>query len=139
MQRPLAVTVLAVLAIIGGLLGIVAGLGMLGVSAFAVFAGTAPQSGEATSAGLLDATGTGLGAAALAIGILNLLFGLGAWLVMRWAWMLGILIQILSVVQVVAGWLINGFTVGGMMILLVNAGLLYYLLLPDVKRAFGRA
>ena len=139
MQRPLAVTVLAVLAIIGGLLGIVAGLGMLGVSAFAVFAGTAPQSGEATSAGLLDATGTGLGAAALAIGILNLLFGLGAWLVMRWAWMLGILMRILSVVQVVAGWLINGFTVGGMMILLVNAGLLYYLLLPDVKRAFGRA
>jgi len=132
MQRPLAVTALAVLAIIGGLLGIVAGLGLLGVSAFATVAGTA-------SADPPDAISTALGAAALATGCLNLLFGLGAWLVLRWAWMLGVLVQILSVAQVASGWLVNGFAVGGMMILLVNAGLLYYLLLPEVKRAFGRA
>jgi hypothetical protein len=129
MERPLAVTVMAVLAIIGGLLGIAAGLGLLGVSVFAAVAGTAPQTGT------LDPASIGLGAAALSIGGLNLVFGFGAWLMLRWAWLFGLIVQILSVVQVVAGWLINGFAVGGVMILVINAGLLYYLLMPEVKQA----
>ena len=130
MGRPLAVTVMAVLAVIGGLIGIAAGLGLLGVSVFTAVSGTTAPAGAASPIYV------GLGAAALSIGAMNLVFGLGAWLVLRWAWLLGLIVQILSVAQVVAGWMITGFTVGGAMILLVNAGLLYYLLMPEVKRAF---
>jgi hypothetical protein len=130
MQRPLAVTAMAVLAIIGGLLGIAAGLGFVGVNVFATVSGTASETGA------VSATYMGLGAAALSIGVLNLVFGLGSWLMLRWAWLFGVIVQLLSALQVAAGWLVIGFTVGGAMIVLVNAGLLYYLLMPEVKRAF---
>lgn len=135
-QRPMGITILAVLAFIGGILGICGGLsGIVGAS----FLG-----GLAASVGASNATALGgmlvvYSIIALAFAVADLVFGFGAWTLKPWAWMLGMVLFGLNIVfqlvAVVAGW----STVGGVLISLVISGvIIYYLLTPDVKKAFGR-
>ena len=135
-QRPMGITILAVLAFIGGILGICGGLsGIVGAS----FLG-----GLAASVGASNATALGgmlvvYSIIALAFAVVDLVFGFGAWTLKPWAWMLGMVLFGLNIVfqlvAVIAGW----STFGGVLISLVIAGvIIYYLLTPDVKKAFGR-
>ena len=136
-QRPMGITILAILAFIGGVLGICGGLsGIIGGS----FLG-----GLAASVGASDATALGGMVAiysiiAVVFAVADLVFGFGAWTLKPWAWMLGMVLFGLNVVfqlvSVIAGWA----TFGGVIISLAIAGvIIYYLLTPDVKKAFGRA
>lgn len=136
-QRPMGVTILAVLAFIGGILGICGGLsGIVGAS----FLG-----GLAASVGASNATALGgmlavYSIVALAFAVVDIIFGFGAWTLRPWAWMLGMVLSGLNVVfqlvALVAGW----STFGSVIIPIVIAGvIIYYLLTPDVKKAFGRA
>ncbi len=136
-QRPTGITILAILAFIGGIFGICAGLsGIVGGS----FLG-----GLAASAGASNATALGgmvvvYSIIALILAVADLVFGFGAWTLKPWAWMLGMVLFglniVFNLVAVIAGW----SAISGVIISIVIAGvIIYYLLTPDVKKAFGRA
>jgi len=127
--RPTGVTILAVLAFIGGAFGILGALLLMvgGTVASTVDAGLG---GSALIYGILS----------LAISVAYLAFGIGAWGLKPWAWSLGIIIAgasvLLSLIAVLLGW----NSIGGVIINVVISGaILYYLFTPGVKAAFGRA
>jgi hypothetical protein len=138
-QRPVLLTVLAILAIIFGALAILGslalfGLGAVGVASTNTTAATA--GGSAIIVGVLSLVG----------GALELLFGIGTLLDRAWAWWLGVIglsLSILSnLVSIVLGAMNNNLAgaIAGSIIGLVVAGLiLYYLNTAAVKAYFGRA
>jgi hypothetical protein len=136
-QRPTGITILAILGIIGGVLGILGGCG--------VVAGGALLGAAGAQAGVGDAAGMGgllsvYGIVILLLAVADIVFGIGAWTLKPWAWMLGLVLQgisvVIALVSIVAGWSSFGSQIIG---LAVNAVIIYYLMTPDVKKAFGRA
>jgi hypothetical protein len=131
--RPTGVTILAVLAAIGGILGLLVGLGALGLAGVAA-SYVGGQQGAAV--GGLVVFG---GLAVLVFAVLSLLFAYGAWTLKPWAWTLGIIAQIVSLVGS-ALTVIGGGSVSGQVVSVVIAlVILYYLNTPRVKAAFGRS
>ena len=135
-QRPTGVTVLAVLALIGGLImvffgGFEAMLGpMLGEE-------MARQSGEAADAavgGVMAFMGVGF----LVVGIVQLVTAYGLFTLKSWAWMLAVVLQFIALVM--NGLQLTGDKMGAAVIsMLIAIGILYYLFRPHVKQAFGRS
>jgi hypothetical protein len=130
-ERPMGIRVLAILAMLGGALGIASALGMLGLGGVVA----------ASGAGAIGGIGVGLGGVFLIGAVLNLVFGFGAWNLKGWAWWLGVIGTTLHIVSA-----IGSFTLGGGHLLnlasagtLVNILILVYLLTPGVQRAFGRS
>jgi hypothetical protein len=123
MQRPTGVTILAVLAIIFGALGILGSITII--------------TGGALVGGALISI---LGVITLITSALALAFGIGAWTLKPWAWTLGVANYILSLVVSVI-FIISGASTIGQQILsiVIAAAILYYLFTPTVKQAFGRA
>ncbi len=114
-QRPLGVTILAVLAFLGGLLNLYFGLTGIG---FALLYGL-----------LL-----------IVVGLAQLAFGYGAWTGKPWAWMLGLGLYVLNVVLQIVFLIIGSATIGSIIIpIVIAAVIIYYLMTPDVKKFFGRA
>ena len=95
--RPMGITILAVLSAIGGVLSILGGLALVGLGGFA-----AASTGQAALFGL----GTIFGVLLLASGVAGLAFAYGAWTLQPWAWVLGVALQIISLV--LAGFSIIG-------------------------------
>lgn len=126
--RPQGVTILAVLAAIGGVLGLLAGIFALGIG------GAVAAGGSGALGGLVSL----LGIVAIVQGVLALAFAYGAWTLKPWAWMLGIVAFGLSLVLAVLG-IINGDFSGQIISALIAVAILYYLFTPNVKAAFGRA
>jgi hypothetical protein len=130
MQRPTGVTILAVLAIIGGVLGLCGGLTLFGVGGLGVLGGSAAAGGM----GFL------FGGLSLVSAILYLAFGIGAWMLKPWAWILGIVgvaVSILStLVTLVSG---NGSLISAIISIIIPVIILWYLFRPEIKKAFGRA
>lgn len=136
-QRPTGITILAVLAFIGGILGLCGGLSGIVGGAF--------LGGMAASVGASNATAVGgmiavYSIIAVAFAVADLVFGFGAWTLKPWAWMLGMVLFGLNIVfqlvALIAGWT----TLGSIIISVAIAGvIIYYLLTPQVKQAFGRA
>lgn len=128
MQRPLGVTLIAILSAIGGVFGLLAALVLLG-------------------AGAAVSTATGLGGLTfvagviiLAYAVLSLVLAYGFWNLKPWAWPLGVGVQALGVVQSVLQFMNDGSNVVGLVFSLAIAGIiLWYLFQPHVKAAFGRA
>ena len=135
-QRPMGVTILAILAFVGGILGICGGLsGIVGASFLGGLAASAGASNVTALGGMLVVYSI----IAVAFAVADLVFGFGAWTLKPWAWMLGMVLFGLNIVYqlvaVIAGW----STLGGVLISVVIAGvIIYYLLTPEVKKAFGR-
>lgn len=139
MQRPRVVTILAVLAAIGGVLGIFAGLGLIGLGA--VGGALVGASGEAAAGFLIGAFAIIWGLVTLVISVADLAFAYGAWGLKPWAWMLGIVLQGASIFMALINWV--GSSSGNFGSFLFSAAIsgviIYYLLTPEVKRAFGKA
>ncbi|MGH2358862.1 MAG: hypothetical protein ACRDGJ_12795 [Candidatus Limnocylindria bacterium] len=128
MQRPMGVTIIAVLSAIGGVLGVLASLVLLGLGA-AVGAATG-LGGLAFIAGLL----------VLLYSVLSLVLAYGFWTLKPWAWPLGVGVQILGVVQAVLQFMNDTSNIVGLVIsLAIAAVILWYLFQPHVRGAFGRA
>jgi hypothetical protein len=137
-QRPVLLTVLAILAIIFGAFAILGSLALFGLGAI----GIASANSTAASAG---GSAIIVGVLSLVGGILELLFGIGTLLDRAWAWWLGVIglsLSLLSnVVSIVLGAMNNnlGGAITGSIVGLVVAGLLlYYLNTSAVKAYFGR-
>ena len=135
MQRPLGVTVIAVLAFFSGLWGLIKGLALLGLGGVAIVAlgGTLPVAG-AIIGGLAGV----IGIIALVNSLFVLGFGYGAWALKSWAWTVGVATQIASIVWTALVVLGPGTLRGHLWGFLVPGVVLYYLKTPEVKRAFGK-
>jgi hypothetical protein len=136
--RPTGITILAILALIGGIFGVIGGLGLI--------------AGGALLGGVVGgSTGVALGGLAFIFGIVTLglaiaylAFAYGAWGLKPWAWALGVILSLASIVWTVITVLLSGDIVGNLLSIstIINiaipAVILYYLNTPAVKAAFGR-
>ncbi len=128
MQRPTGITILAVLAAIGGVLAILGGLALLTVGA------------AISAAYALGGVVAFIGLFALVIGILDLIVAYGFWGLKPWAWTLGVGLQVAGIVLNVIQYVNNSANLSGTIIsIVIAAAILYYLYQPTVKAAFGRA
>jgi uncharacterized membrane protein (DUF2068 family) len=126
MNRPLGITLIAILAVINGLLGLcLPGIVIIGGGIGALFSGGLGL--IVVCGGLLLAAGP----------LLWLIVAYGAWNLRPWAWWLGMIATGVTVVGVVIN-ILNGV---GILQALASAPLsiviFIYLLLPDTRRAFG--
>jgi hypothetical protein len=126
-QRPMGITILAVLALIGGIFGICGGLS--GIVAGSFLSGLAASVG-ASNAAALGGMAAVYSIVALAFAVADLVFGFGAWTLKPWAWMLGMVLFGLNIVfQLVA--VVAGWTTFGGMIISCGHWRYHYLLPPD--------
>jgi hypothetical protein len=124
-QRPTGVTILAILAFIGGAFGILGALALLGLG-FA-FAGVA-------AGGL----GFIFGIVLLVLSILYLWIGWGFWNLKRSAWSLGLVVFGAGIVISLIEMLLGYATITNLIVtIVINGIVIYYLLTPGVKAAFG--
>jgi hypothetical protein len=118
--RPTGITILAVLAGVGGVLTALAGIALFVLGAVA-FGGL----------------GALLGLAFLAVAALYIAFCVGALQMKPWAWPLGVVGAaasiILSVLQLIGG------DVSQIISIAIAGAIIYYLMRPEIKSAFGRA
>ena len=122
--------ILAALAAISGILGLLGGVALLGLGGIA-----AGATGNAAFFGL----GGLAGIMSIAIAVASLAFAYGAWTLQPWAWALGVVLMLVSLVWSVL-LVIGGGDIVSQGISIVIAGIiLYYLNTPAVKTAFGRA
>lgn len=120
MNRPLGVTIIAILLIVGGIVGILEALDYLGV--LDLF-------------GLDDNSGVGIGI--LIVAAANLLVGFGFWGLQSWAWTVAVVVTILRLIGAVVGFFVGGVA-GGIFGLVIVVIILWYLFRPEVKAAFGK-
>ncbi len=137
MKRPVGVTILAVIAVIYGIFNLLlALLGLLGSALLASHVAAAAikySAGTLAYATISDAV----------LGILLLAFGVGALRLKGWAWTAGVAALLLDVVRQIAGVVIQGFSAGTIVrdgiTIVIALLLLWYLLRPNVRAAFGAA
>lgn len=137
MKQPVGVGILAVIANCYGLLNLLlALLGLLGSALNASAPGVTPVRYSAETlvyATISDAV----------LGILFLAFGIGALRLKGWAWTAGIVALALEVVRTIVGVIIQGFSASKLIVasltILIALLLLWYLVRPNVRAAFGKA
>ena len=101
--------------------------------------GLALVDGEAASAlglGLVPGLIAVLGAIILMLGIVMLAVAWGLWTGKRWAWTLAIVFIVLGIVVGIAQMIAGGYH--GILTLIVQIIIVYYLFRPNVKAYFGR-
>lgn len=136
--RPTGITILAILAAIGGVFGLLGGLALLAGGAMLGSVGDSSTSALGSMAAVV-------GLVTLALAIAYLAFAFGGWTLKPWAWMLGMVIAGASIIwQVITAFLSNNLvgsliSVNGIIGLAIPIIILYYLNTPAVKSAFGRA
>jgi hypothetical protein len=120
--RPTGITILAVLAAIGGVFGLLGG--------FVIFLGGTV---------LFGALGGLLGLAYLAYAALLIAFAYGAWTLQPWAWALGVAVAAFGIILGVL-FIIGGSSIVSQIIsIVIDGAIIYYLNQPTIKSLFGRA
>ena len=119
--RPTGITILAILAGIGGVLGLLGG--------FALFLGGTV---------LFGAAGALFGLAALALAALSLAFSWGAWTLQPWAWPLGVVLAAGSIIYALVLILGGSSIISQAITIILYGAVLYYLNQPGIKSLFGR-
>lgn len=108
-----------------GALGIVEGLAAVTFGAFL-----------ATSGAVLGGLFSPIGLLVPVVGVLEVVFAGGAWLLRRWAWRLGVSVSIAALV-IDALWMLAGAAVGPLLVAMtVSLALLYCLDTVPVRRVF---
>jgi len=141
-ERPTGVTILAILAIIGGVFGLCGGgLGLLGgaIAGSGALATSGVSSTDtaalASDAGVLTALSIGL----LVLSVLYIIFGIGAFRLSPWAWTLGVALGVIGIVFDVADIVLSHSFFSPIIGIVIGALILYYLFRPNVRAAFQRA
>ncbi len=121
-NRPLGVTLLAALYILGGIVCILLGIGT-GVLGTALFGA------------LGSAIGGVIGGVVVIIGLVEFAVAYGFLKGMKWSWWVAMVLYvlglILSIVAIATG------SIGAIIGLIIDAGLIYYMTRPTVKTWFG--
>lgn len=141
MERPIGVTILAVLEFISA--GFILLLGLLltvGLSAL----GAMGRGGEGGSIlGVLAALGAAAGVLVMILAVIPLAIGIGLWKLKNWARIVVIVFSVLGLVSNLFG-VIGGVSAGemfslssGVIGLGINVLVIWYMFQPHVKQAFG--
>ena len=136
-ERPSGVTILAVIYILLGLLSLVWSLLVFGVGAVTGLTGAIVGAENMASFGTANFWG---GIVGVAGAVLDFIIAYGLLNLRPWGWILALIGLAITVITGVLGLAGGGFFAicCGILGLLVPAGILYYLLRPDVRKAFGR-
>ncbi len=110
-DRPLGVTILAVLQIIGGLLVLFGGAALMAVGTY-----------------LLGPLGALIGGVLLILGLFELVVGWGLWNMRPWAWLIAMILNIISIILSIVM-----FDIIGLIIPLI---IVIYLNQPNIKSRF---
>lgn len=130
----LGAILIAGVAILSGLVGlVVGGLATAAGVALMVQAPTGRFSAEGFGGQVLLITGLSV----LIVGVAQIIVGVGIWRLRRWAWRLGVGIEILTFIAGVAGLFTGAFTVQSAISLIISGIILAFLLTPEVRRHFG--
>ncbi len=135
LSRPTGVTILAVLQLITSILSVIAG-----ITALVAREAISEQLGSGSTASPELAAGlpVGLGWFFLLIGAFGLVLAWGLFTLKGWAWLITLIFQGLNILSHLAS--LSSGKAGGAVLGIVIAGvIIYYLLRPDVKRAFGKS
>ena len=108
-HRPLGVTVIAILTVIGGIIFLASGLVLLII---------------------------GIGIILLALGIAYLVMAYGLWKGRGWAWTITLIVSAIGIIVGIASIIFDNL--GGIITIIINAVVIYYLYRPNVKAFFGK-
>ena len=139
-HRPVFLTILAILAIIGGVLALLGAILFFTTGGAGIFA-SGGQAAYVTAGIVLGFVGVIL----LVSGILDLAFGIGTLQGRVWAWILGILAQLLTLLSALIAIISGAFNhnFGGaissnIVSIIIAAVILFYLNSHQVRAYFGR-
>jgi hypothetical protein len=118
-ERPLGVTILGILWIIGGLFWLVFG-----------FVG-----GAVLSVAGLGAFGAAIGVVFFIIGIVDLLLGIGCFMAWSWVWVVGVIFTAIAILMGLVTLFSNW--VSGLVSIIIAGIILWYLFQPQVKAYFS--
>ena len=109
-QRPLGVTLIAILTLIGGIIFLASGLVLLII---------------------------GIGIILLALGIAYLVMAYGLWKGKGWAWTISLILSGIGIIMGIV-YIIQDNIAGGIASIIINGVIIYYLYRPNVKAYFGK-
>ncbi len=132
-SRPTGVTILAILEVLEGLFGILAGLGLLAAGAIL---GTGMFEIPAMLGALAGALVGTLGLMMLVFGIVSFLLAYGLWNGRRWAWTWTLVFAVIGLIFGVLQML--GSPGSGIVQVIISGIIIYYLYRPYVKTYFGK-
>ena len=135
MKRPLALTIIAWMAIIGGGLQILGSLGLVGIGSLSIFIGPTGALEGAVLLGWGFPVWTGI--VLVLLGAVGLVFGLGALAEASWSWMMGIFLYGLNLAVGIALIATLGIQATPVYIALLSAVVLGYLFTAPVRAALG--
>ncbi len=136
-ERPLGVTILAILAMISGILTIIGGIAFISLGPLLSMAAHR-GAGAALALSFIAPFGTALGAVFVVIGIISLIVGWGLWKGSSWAWYLSVILLAISLISSVAQMALAPVMAGGGIVsIIIDVVILYYLFRPHVKEFFG--
>lgn len=135
MKRPVGLTVIGWLAIIGGALQVLGSLGLVGIGALNVFIGSTGAIEATILLGLEYTVWTGI--VLIALGVLGLVLGFGVLNVRPWAWVMGIVLYALNFLAALALLYVTGVGATVVYVAILSAVILGYLLMPSTHHAFG--
>ena len=127
-QRPTGITILAVLDILGGILALLLGA----LLAAAGGSGVLSSVGYGNLSGLVSIAGGFL----VVVGALAILVGWGMWSGKGWAWVAALILAALGVIGGLGSLVVGRFS--GVVSLIIDVLILWYLFRPHVKAYFGR-
>ena len=114
-QRPIGVTIIALLAILGGIAFLASGLGTLV---------------------LIPLIGIFLGSGMFILGLAYFLMAYGLWKGKGWAWTLTLILSGIGIIIGIGSIVVGNF--GSIFHTIINAIIIYYLYRPNVKAFFNR-
>jgi hypothetical protein len=126
---------IGLLAIFSGLVGMLIG-GLVAVTGTALDVLAAPGQNSLEAMGGYALIVAGL--IVMIAGLLQVVFGVGIWKLSAWAWILGVFIQSLSLISAALGIFTGAAIPASLLTIAVSGTMLTFLLLPRVRKAFGR-
>lgn len=136
MQRPLGVTVLALLSLLSGAIGIIKGLIWLGFGG--ALAGITFLAHPVAGA-VIGGVALFFGGLAILTALFSLLFAWGAFGLKPWAWSFGVATHGFNLFWSLLVVLGPGVLRERFVTILISAIVLFYLTTPEIKRAFGKS
>src|SRR5713101_1346167 len=129
--RPLGVTILAVLAILVGIFGLLAGVAIIGLSAL-----ISTSTLLAVGGGILSGLGLIIGGIVVVFSLVWLAVGFGFLNGKGWAWSLGMVFSVLSILGAIAFTALGSY--GSIVGVILWGMMIYYLTRTRVKSFFGK-
>lgn len=114
-QRPMGVTIIALLAILGGIAFLVSGLGTLI---------------------LIPLMGIFIGSGLFILGLAYFLMAYGLWNAKNWAWTLTLILSGIGIIVGIGSIIVGNL--GSIFHIIINAIVIYYLYRPNVKAFFNK-